>query len=133
MLSPFNKRDLLDDLKDEEKFVQEIIFPHYESDASKSYLQFEISEDRLRDAFNLWRRDVDRVQDREYAGGGLDQYKLAGYLCYWLRRQAPITILIAFLTRDVENYRVAQFDGNFLIWLRRCEQTAAACPTPSRP
>jgi hypothetical protein len=90
MLSPFNKITLWEDIKDPEKFVRNIIFPHYEGVAAKLYLQFHLSEDRLEDTFSLWRRDVDRVQRREYDEGELDQYKLAGYLCYWLRRMSPI-------------------------------------------
>jgi hypothetical protein len=89
MASPLNEFSLLENLKDQEKFIG-IIFAHYESEAAKSYLKFVISEDRIRDAHILWTRDVNRISEREYEGGELDQYKLAGYLCFWLRRAAPI-------------------------------------------
>lgn len=89
MSSPLNRPDVFERLGKSDYFITDI-FAHYNQVAAKSYLQIDVAEDRLQDAFTLWQSDLERVGDREYGGGQLDQYKMAGYLCFWLRRESPI-------------------------------------------
>ena len=108
MPSPLDRPDVFARLRDLGHFISDI-HGHYTQEAEKSYLRVNVAEDRLRDAYTLWQSDLGRASGREYRGGELDQYKIAGYLCFWLRRMSPIVAMS-------ENPQMGQLDaGNELL------------------
>jgi hypothetical protein len=95
MVSPLEEFGSWEKLKVESEFIR-IIAGHYRSEAQKVYLKLGLSRDRLKDAHAILLADIDRVTKGEFGEGQLDQFKLAGFLCFWLRRVAPII----HITRD---------------------------------
>lgn len=53
-----------------------------------------VSDARLIEAHERWRKDLYRVSDIELKGARLDHFKQSGHLAYWLRRCSPVTQLI---------------------------------------
>jgi hypothetical protein len=52
-----------------------------------------LSEYWISQAYMRWTKDVGYVSTKEYGGRALDHFKLAGFLCYWLRRCPPLSEL----------------------------------------
>ena len=89
MGAPLKAFGVLALLSDEDEFVRRIS-DHCWQEAQKCFLKLDISKDRLLFAYREWQRDVTRTSEKEYGGAQLDQYKLAGFLCFWFRRASPI-------------------------------------------
>ena len=89
----FERSDVFDVLADVGRF-QELLRDYYEEFFTPLRLVPSISRARLIDTYNFWVRDLRRVSHMELDDRDPDHYKRAGYLAYWLRRCAPITMLI---------------------------------------
>jgi hypothetical protein len=54
-------------------------------------LKPQLSSQRLQEAYGAWLNDLDRVEGREQKlVNGMDHFKQAGHLAFWLRRFSPI-------------------------------------------
>lgn len=89
MISPLEKFEAISRLSEQSTFMDDV-FCHFEQEAAKCFLELEVSQERLIFAFEEWKKDTARVSLQEYNGAQIDQYKLAGFLCFWLRRASPI-------------------------------------------
>lgn len=80
---------------------------------AKAALKPTISVQRLHEAHGAWRNDLDRVGTNEKnLDEGLDHFKQAGHLAFWLRRFCPITDALCSLdgaSPSVDNERWRKF------------------------
>ena len=53
-----------------------------------------MSRARLIDAHLFWQKDLSRVSEFDLGGKDPDHFKRAGHLAYWIRRCAPISMLV---------------------------------------
>lgn len=71
-------------------------FVRFYSEFSEEILRFgrlfpRLSRARLLEAHGAWKKDMERVGDHENKlDAGLDHFKRAGHLAFWLRRMSPI-------------------------------------------
>jgi hypothetical protein len=64
---------------------------HIKKSLNKPLLIPQVSNPRLRDAHYAWRKDMTRVESGEdKLINGLDHFKQAAHIAYWLRRMAPV-------------------------------------------
>lgn len=50
-----------------------------------------LSAPRVKEAHGAWKKDIERVSGNEnHLNEGLDHFKRAGHLAFWLRRMSPI-------------------------------------------
>lgn len=92
-MAAFEYQHIFKDLEDRDKFIS-ILRSYFEEFFTPLGLVPSISKARLIDTYNAWHRDLFRVSQMELKGSVADHYKRAGYLAYWLRRNAPITMLV---------------------------------------
>jgi len=75
-------------------------------------LQPKIVDFRLRDAYQLWQKDLDRVKKADELHDGLDHFKQCGHLGYWLRRSSPIVEFIDYSSAYTESAGSMGDDAN---------------------
>lgn len=87
MVSPLDQIAAISRLSNEEHFVNDL-FDHFQNEASQCYLTLTTSKDRLLLAHKGWKDGTNAAKIQ--AGRDLDQYEIAGFLCYWILRANPI-------------------------------------------
>ena len=68
------------------------VFKRYTEEVLRSAVLIPVlSKLRLKDAYGSWKNDLARVGDNEkHLTEGLDHFKQAGHLAFWLRRMSPL-------------------------------------------
>lgn len=74
-------------LREDLKFFRNFIKYNVSVTLSELSLEATFRDDYLRDAYELWTNDLDRIENFDLKNGTkADHLKHAGHLCYWLRR-----------------------------------------------
>lgn len=84
------RSDILSVLASSRQNFKETIVAHYHLTYGDFDLLPVYSVSRLYEAYEAWKKDLERVSRMELRGHELDHFKQSGHLCYWLRRKSPI-------------------------------------------
>ena len=76
-----------DDPETPEEFFCRFVQYNFNETAKIFGCNLNIHQRRCNEARDLWRKDLERVLDQVNNADHLDQFKRAGFLAYWLRRQ----------------------------------------------
>jgi hypothetical protein len=87
------QRQLFGNLQDLAWFRSFIQFQYKQVVFSMEPIVPVLSDYWISQAHYRWTKDINSVREKEYAGGTLDHFKSAGFLCYWLRRCPPLSEL----------------------------------------
>lgn len=65
---------------------------HCDKNLQEIHLSHKLSKQRILDAFQAWREDLNRTDERSFRDSRISpgHVKAAAFLTYWLRREAPI-------------------------------------------
>lgn len=110
------RADTLQEIEADEKAFTRF-FQDYACDAlAQARLYPRISLPRLVEIWHAWRDDMRRVEDREpQLNNGLDHFKRAGHLAFWIRRFTPVVELVDTTMNlgDAEGYPLTFAEEGF--------------------
>ncbi|KQO42487.1 hypothetical protein ASF08_12850 [Methylobacterium sp. Leaf85] len=83
---------------------------------SAAYLIPQLSRARLDEVHGAWTKDLERVEENEnQLEEGLDHFKRAGHLAFWLRRMGPVVDFIDYSVNiaDGIEYNLSEKEADF--------------------
>ena len=111
---------LLEEIEADEDLFVKFFSSYSEMVLSEARLFPRLSFTRVVDAHGSWRHDLKRVGEYEPAiANGLDHFKRAGHLSFWLRRMSPIIELVDVTTNlgDAEGLPLSADESAFRLVL----------------
>lgn len=104
-------RDIEDMERDPKRFIE--IFSEYTKEVFWIVnLWPRLSPMRVLEAHGAWKKDLERVGENErHLEDGLDHFKRAGHLAFWIRRMSPV-VEAHDLTGNFSDPKCAELDDN---------------------
>lgn len=87
-----NSESVLSDLLKNYSSFRDIVSSEFVRTFSSHGFYISLSDSKLRDVYEFWTTDLQRVKDFELqTSKDVDHFKQSGHLIYWLRRSNPIS------------------------------------------